>query len=67
MTESRPVPGSVGAGTEMPAGSNWRRRLLGIGFGLLFVDVFASAAAGNRLGNLPKYVASVAIVLLGLR
>ena len=66
MTESRLAPGSVGTGTEMPTESNWWRRLLGIGFGLLFVDVFASAAAGSRLGNLPKYVAAVAIALLAV-
>ena len=66
MTESRLAPGSVGTGTEMPAESSWRRRLLGIGFALLFVDVFASAAAGSRLGNLPKYGALVAFALLAV-
>ena len=66
MAESRLASGSVGTGTEMPAGSNWRRRLVGVGFALLFGDVFAAAAAGNRLGSLPKYVAAIAVTLLAI-
>ena len=66
MTESRLASGSAETGAEVPAESNWRRRLLGIGFGLLFLDVFASAAAGSRLGSLPKYGAIVAFALLAV-
>ena len=66
MTDSRLAPGSVETGTEMPVESSWRRRLVGIGFALLFLDVFAAAAAGNRLGSLPKYGAIVAFALLAV-
>ena len=66
MTDSRLAPGSFETGNEAPSESNWRRRLIGVGFGLLFADVFASAAAGNRLGDLPKYVAAVAFAIFAI-
>ena len=66
MAELKLASGSGATGTEMPAESSWRRRLVGIGFALLFLDVFVSAAAGSRLGSLPKYGAIVAFALLAV-
>ena len=66
MADSRLASGSGATETEVPAESSWRRRLLAMGFGLLFLDVFVSAAAGSRLGSLPKYGAIVAFALLAV-
>lgn len=66
MPETKLAQGSTGTMAETPPKSTWQRRLLAIGFMLLFLDVGISAATKGGLGNAPIFVAAVAFTLIAI-
>ena len=66
MPETKLTHESTAVTPETPPKSTWQRRLLGIGFILLFLDVGVSAAVKGGLGNAPMVVAVVAFALLAI-
>jgi len=66
MSEIKLTHGEVEAADQKSSEWSWPRVLTGIGFALLIVDVGVSAAAKGGLGDLPKYVAFVAVLILAV-
>jgi hypothetical protein len=64
MSEIKLTQGEIGVANQRPSELTWPRVLTGIGCVLLLVDVGVSAAAKGALGELPKYVAFAAVLLL---
>jgi len=66
MPEIKPTPGEIETTGEKPEEMNWRRWTAGIGIALLFVSLFAAAGAKEALGNVPKYAAFAAFLILAV-